>query len=132
MRQSRSDIKRIIDAATKDGTLGELFYYIVIDAGYNKQIPAAVNDFVPVVRVAPDPAISEHDAHLMLEIIRHYSPGMIMRLELTAIDILEDCGVQWFEFGAIDLVCESCGAVGWDSCCCRPNIWRVDNAPVYA
>lgn len=132
MMQSRKSQRKIIEAATKDGTIDTLYWYMVIDCGWNKQIPAAINDWVPVVKVAPDPAVTEHDAHLMLEIIRHYSPGMILRLELTARDILEDLDIRYFEFGDIDLVCPSCGAVGWESCICKPTLWRMEERMVAA
>jgi hypothetical protein len=123
--QSRTEQRKILAAAQADGTLDTLFWYMVIDALGNRTVPAAVNGWIPVVRVAPDPEESQHYAHLMLEVHKHYSPGILLRLELTAVDVLEEAGVRYFEWGTNDIVCPSCGAVGWESCSCQPTAWRV-------
>lgn len=122
MIQSRTQQRQILEAAKRDSSLDSLLWYMVSDVGGGKSVAAAVNEWVPVVRVGSDPAVTEHDAHLMLELAKHYAPKMLLRLELTAIDILEASGVTWFEFGSVDLVCPTCGAVGWESCCCKPNL----------
>lgn len=126
MIQTRTAQKRILDEAKQAGELDTLLWYMVADLGGGKTDALAVNGHVPVVRVSSDPAISEHDAHLMLELCRHYNPSQPMHLELTAIDILAASGVQWFEFGDVDLVCPTCGAVGWESCCCQPTLWTIE------
>lgn len=125
MIQTRTQQRAIIDTAKKDGTLGTLLYYMVADLGGGKTDALAVNGFLPVVKVAPDPAITEHDAHLMLELCRSHNPTMPMHIELTAVDVLEAAKVPYFEFGALDLVCPGCGAIN-DSCVCQPNVWRVE------
>lgn len=125
MRQTRKTQQRILDAAKADGTLDTLLFYMVSDIGGGSDIPAAVNETIPVVRVGPDPAVSAHWAHLMLEIAKHYSPKLLLRTEITAVDILDDAGVAWIEFGDVDLVCPGCAAVG-DSCVCVPNVWVVE------
>lgn len=130
--QSRTQQRKIIEAAMKDGTLDTLRWYMVIDAPGNRTVPAAVNEWVPVLRVAPDPEASQHVAHMMLELHRHYSPGLLLRLELTAVDLLDEAGVTYFEWGDVDLVCPECGAVGWESCICKPTLWRVEEEMVTA
>lgn len=125
MIQTRTDQRRIIAAAAADGTLHNLLWYLVSDIGGGKTKPASINEWIPVVRVAPDPAVTEHDAHLMLEICKHFAPSLLLHLEITAIDILDAAGVEWFEWGSEDVVCPWCAAVGYESCCCQPNIWRV-------
>ncbi|MCC6454474.1 MAG: hypothetical protein IT328_05985 [Caldilineaceae bacterium] len=126
MIQNRSQQRRIIEAAIQAGELHTLYWYPVSDRGGGRTEAVGVNEQIPVVRVAPDPEITQHDAHIMLELLKSKSPELLLHLELTAVDILEDGGFRYFEFGGSDLVCEWCGAVGWESCCCVPTLWRVE------
>lgn len=123
MIQSRTAQRRILEEAKRAGELDTLLWYMVADLGGGKTDALAVNGSVPVVKVAPDPGVTEHDAHLMLELCKVKS-NMPMHIELTAIDILQASGVPWVEFGEIDTVCEGCAAIG-DSCVCQPTLWRA-------
>ena len=125
MIQTRTQQRKIIETAMADGSLSTLLWYMVSDIGGGKTRSVAVYKWIPVVRVGPDPAVTEHDAHLMLELARHYAPTLLLRLEITAVDILNDAGVTWFEWGSEDVICPMCAGIGWDSCCCQPSLWVV-------
>lgn len=126
MIQNRTQQRRIIEAAIRAGELHTLFWYPVSDRGGGRTEAVGVNDQIPVVAVAPDPEITQHDAHIMLELFKSKSPELMLHLELTAVDILEDGRFRYFEFGHVDLVCPYCAAVGWESCICQPTLWRVE------
>ncbi|MCC6454172.1 MAG: hypothetical protein IT328_04465 [Caldilineaceae bacterium] len=126
MIQTRTQQRRIIEAATLDGSLDTLYWYPVSDRGGGRTEAVGVNEQIPIVRVAPDPEITQHDAHIMLELFKQKSPELLLHLELTAIDILEEGGFKYFEFGTSDLICPMCAAVGWESCICQPTLWRIE------
>lgn len=126
--QSKTAQRRIIEAAKADGSLDTLYWYIVIGLQGNRTIQLAVNGWVPVLPVAPDPEVSQHIAHLMLEIHKQRFPGSDLRIELTVIDVLVNAGIQWYEWGTEDVICPECAGIGWQSCICTPTLWRVDES----
>lgn len=67
----------------------------------------------------------------MLEVMKDKLDGELggrsVYLELTPFDVLLSSKVEFVEFGDLDMICEGCGAVGWDSCGCQMNVWNLHN-----
>lgn len=109
---TRTAQRRILEAATRDGSLHTLYWYV---CGRQRNVAYAVaapGAHVPVVAVGSDPEESRHWAHLLLEFVRSANPGLDVTLDLTAADLL--AGHAWYEFGSRadwDTVCEACGSV---------------------
>ncbi|GIW60768.1 MAG: hypothetical protein KatS3mg087_1834 [Patescibacteria group bacterium] len=127
--QSRTAQKRILEEAKKRGETGDLFWYIVVRRKGGKYVPGCFPPFrVPVVPVGDDPEESRHYAHLMLEIAKAGTPGLILNIELTSRDLLnENIPGRWYEWGdtpphvEYDFVCKFCGSVSKGPYCdlCR-------------
>lgn len=122
--QTKTEQRQIMHAAMRDGTLDSLRWYIMGKVPGLPDAPVAVNNVVLVLSAAPDPAEQEHYAHLLLELCRMMTPHIIMRLELTATDILAQSGVQWFDYAELDHVCPTCAGINND-CICTPTLWRI-------
>lgn len=108
--QTRTTQQRILTAAAADGTLPDLYWYIVSgDDAIALRAPDGTG-IVPVLPVAPDPETTRHWAHMMLELAQQYHPKRAMHLELTVRTALEQHGA-WHDWGSTDFVCPGCGAV---------------------
>jgi hypothetical protein len=108
--QTRTEQARILAAAAGNGTLPDLYWYIVSgDAAVALRTPDGCA-IVPVLPVAPEPEITRHWAHMMLELAQQYHPKRAMSLELTARDVLDAHGT-WHDWTQTDFVCPGCGAV---------------------
>lgn len=126
--QTKTWQNKILSAAAADQYAG-LFWYIEISAPGRRVFPAAhPGVHIPVVAVAPDPEQTRHWAHLLAELFKvNNPPGWEFAAQLTSLEALRETGCSWYRFGEIDIVCPSCGAVGWESCSCGPLIRRVDD-----
>lgn len=119
--QTRTWQRRILTAARADG-YADLYWYIEATAPGRQVFPAAwPGAHIPVVPVAPDPEISRHYAHLLAELFAaNNPPAVAFAPALTAAESLRDTGCAWYVWGSLDVVCECCAGVGWESCCCTP------------
>lgn len=115
--QSRTEQRRILAEAARRGELDSLYWYLIVKVPGRRETAGCYPPHrVPVVPVGPDPEESRHYAHLLLELARAGTPGAILRLELTARDVL-DASVpgRWYVWGeeppALDEICPFCGAV---------------------
>jgi hypothetical protein len=74
--------------------------------------------WVPVIQVGVDPALSRHEAELLLECLKMGNRGRLIdfALSLTSAEIVQAGGYQVYEWGDAcwDCVCALCGAV-WRS-----------------
>lgn len=125
-RQTRTFQKRIVEQAQRDGTLGDLFWYVVANRKGTASAVAAPNDLVPIIWIAPDPVESRHYAEMMLEIIRSYNRVLDLTLEIGVKSALHV--VKWYEFGAIadwDHICPACGGIN-NSCVCTLTLWSIN------
>lgn len=116
--QTRTWQNKVLDAARRDNYAG-LFWYIEACLPGRVHLSAAhPSVFVPVVRVAPDPEISRHWAHLLAELFRAGNPPTVSyEPALTHSEALER--VPWYEWGdmpVVDVVCRCCGCVEQVDC----------------
>lgn len=124
-RQTKTFQRRILEQSARDGTRGDLFWYVVAVRGGCSHAVAAPGRHVPLIWVGEDAESSLHYALIMLALFKDANPGMELLLELGTREAL--VGVLWYEFGDMatwDRVCPACGAIGL-SCVCKPNVWRV-------
>lgn len=124
---NRTLAKKIIHGAAAVDDLDKLLYFVEMT------LPVALRPspdvrtmaasypagWVPCVPLAPDPDAAKHYAHLLLELMQsaNRERGIILRTELTAPDILADCGIRWYIWGEpipaqVDAICPVCGQVG--------------------
>lgn len=113
--QSRTWQRRILAKAQRDG-YADLFWYVEATAPGLRVFPAAYpSRWVPVVPVAPDPAVSRRYADLLGEFFKLSNPPAITFVAaLTHVESLEGTGCAWYvwtEDVAIDAICADCGAV---------------------
>lgn len=141
--QTRTFRERVLRAATADGSLGDLWWFVEFDAplrltsanhhrlpGHLRPVTQAIAAdyparWIPCIPVAPDPLISQQYAEVLLELFRtnNRGRGLTFGLALTTHELLQD-GFRWYEWGntpplATDTICPHCGAVGEDPCPCR-------------
>lgn len=125
--QTKTWQRQIIAAAQRDGTLSTLYWFIEIalpvrrGGGY---CAVEHRGGIPVIPVAPDPAISEQYADLLRSLFEdaNRGVGVMFGLALTAIDVLDreyrKTGKTWYIYGesrtSIDSICPECGAV-WET-----------------
>jgi hypothetical protein len=117
MSINRTWQRKLLAEAARTGTLHTLYWYpVAVNGRQDKGIAVgAVEPSIPVVPVGRDPEESRHEAHLMIELLE--LPGAAFALELTTADLLNECGVPWFEWGSHDHICPGCGAIGNDCIC---------------
>lgn len=123
---NRTRARKIINGAAAVGDLHALFYFVEMTLPASLRPPSGAATmaasypagWVPVVPLAPDPDAARHYVHLMLELMAsaNRGRGIVLSVELTAPDILEDCGVRWYVWGEpipalVDAVCPVCGGV---------------------
>jgi hypothetical protein len=113
--QSRTFQRRILEEARRDN-YADLFWYVECSAAGRRVFPAAYpGRLVPVVPVAPDPALTEHWAHLLAELFKASNPALLCSPALTSVEALTTTGAAWYEFGEViclDAICYVCGTVG--------------------
>lgn len=117
--QSKKQQQGIIAAATKDGSLDTLYWFIEADtplrAGMlGRPVAVKVNGKVPVIPVVPCAQDSEADADLLRWLCEQNQRGNGYRfsIALTAADILESYNwAVWGEENVIDNICPECGQV---------------------
>lgn len=127
--QTRTEQRRILAAEQPNGWRDLVWFVTAKPTGQPAYAAAYPSTSIPVIAVAPDPEITRHWAHLLQELFRSAEPSWSFGVDLTNIRGLEQAGVKWYWWGELDQVCDGCGAVGWDSCCCVSNAWIVANAP---
>jgi hypothetical protein len=125
-RQTKTQQKQIIDAARKQGKLGDLFWFVnayipgrhFSDGKFRVQPAVFPKTFVPVIPLAPDEVVARHDADILCELFRfgNIGRGIEMVVELTDIHELRSGNWQWYEWGRTwDCVCVICGGVFADT-----------------
>lgn len=116
MAINRTQQRKILDAAQRDGTLHELYWYPVA-TNQRGEPPVAVGNppTIPVVPVGPDPETTRHWGHILVSLLE--SPGITFGLELSTAKLLDQCGTPWFVWGLHDHVCPGCAAIGGDCVC---------------
>lgn len=137
---NKSLCKRIIDAASAEGKLHELCYYV--DMWMPRElrprpdvdhVPASwPPGFVPYIPLHPDPVIANDYAHILVALMEssNQGRGLIFRSELIGIDQLEATDYQPYEWGEdlssriVDKICPNCGSiervfVGEAGTCCK-------------
>ena len=144
--------RRIIRGASAQGDLSGLLWFVEMTLPASLRPSPDVRTmaasypagWVPCVPLAPDPDAARHYAHLLLELIKagNAGRGITFRTELTAPDILDDCGISWYIWGEpipalVDAICPACGAVGRVAVgaaldCCRAVSPLGAGAGVYA
>lgn len=120
--QTRAEQRRILAAEQVNSWVGLYWFIAVTPPGEDTYAAAFPARAIPVVPVAPDPEITRHWAHVLQELFRSVAPGWALETRLTNAAGLERAGVVWYEWGTLDVVCDGCGAVGWESCCCVSNV----------
>ena len=117
MAINRTWQKRILAEAQASGRLHELYWYPVAQNGPRDKAVAVGGAVpsIPVVPVAPDPEISRHWAHLLLNMFA--IPGVEFAADLTTAEILDESGIPWFIWGLHDHICPGCGAINGDCIC---------------
>lgn len=124
--QTRTEQRRILAAEQATGWAGLVWFVAATPPGEDTYAAAFPARAIPVVPVGPDPEISRHWAHLLQELFRSAvgpdGAGWAFETRLTNGAGLERAGVVWYEWGTLDVVCETCGAVGWESCGCESNV----------
>ena len=149
---NRTLARKIIKGAAAQDDLAGLLYYVEMTLPTNLR-PASGGKtmaathppgWIPVVPLAPDPDAARHYAHLMLELMNsaNQGRGIILRTELTAPDILDNCGARWYIWGEpipalVDKICPVCGqvgrvAVGGRLACCLVDAPLGAGAGMYA
>lgn len=130
--QSRNFQRRVVEAATAQGKLGELFWYVEIEIGYRRHAPACwPGVWVPVMPVGADWEASSHVADVLAALFasQNAGRGLIFGVALTTEEALRESGAIWYVWGGedgpeVDRVCGECGAVqvvrpgGWARCEC--------------
>ena len=129
--QSRSFQRKVIDGATAQGKLGELFWYVEIEIWYRRHAPASWPGlWVPVVPVGEDWEASSHVADVLAQVFasQNQGRGLIFGVALTNGEALRESGAVWYTWGEdgplVDRVCRNCGEVhqmrpgGWAMCGC--------------
>lgn len=118
--QTKTLQKRILEAAKPEG-YADLFWFVEASAPGHVRFPGAYpGRLIPVVEVAPDPEVTRHWAHLLAVLFSSTNPPIyVFAPALTSTEALRETGCQWYRWGEIDVICEVCGAVGWDSCSCQ-------------
>lgn len=150
---NKSQRKRIIAAASADGTLHTLAYYIQM------RLPLALRPrpdaeylaatfppgFVPIVPLAPDPEIAADYAYILEQLMweANKQRGILFAYELTTFDLLEQAGHAYYTWGEeishrpIDWVCPICGQIeqvfagNKGQCCLRPPRRKAPPKPCY-
>lgn len=124
--------RQILAEASRDGTLDQLYWYVEIrlPLSWKDKIngllkPAShPHEWVPVIPVGDDPKAAEREALKLRDefAAANTGRGFSFSICLTAIDILESAGVQWYRLGETpwgedapapiwDDVCPTCGTV---------------------
>lgn len=137
--QSASFRRKILDAATRDGSLHELYWMIEFRAPV-RTLPPSIKPpgsimgsvvfaasfpgkWIPVIPVAPDPMASMEYAELLKGLLYAKNRTWVQEIgvALTNRDVMT--GYKWYEWGdrlpAGDEFCRTCGGVG-ECWCERP------------
>lgn len=122
--QTKTFQRQVITAATKDGTLATLYWFIEITLPMRRGGGFCAVEHrggLPVIPVAPDPMVSETYAELLRAMFEdaNRGDGLTFSLALTAEDVItKECqktGKSWYIYGesrtAFDSICPECGAV---------------------
>ena len=112
--QTRAEQDRYLAAATADGSLHQLYWYIVAgDSALAIPAPDRQTASVPVTPAGPDIETQRHWAHLMLAVAQSYHPAQSLRLELTTTTALAAVApaILWHTYGSEDHICPSCAAI---------------------
>lgn len=122
MPTSKAELRRILDRSLQQRTRGELYWYpVAIGDGRDRGV--ALSDAVPLIPVGwetydpLEPMTSQHEMHLLLELIRSVRPELALRAELTTLAVVQDLGLAYFVYGEHDHVCPGCGAINGDCIC---------------
>lgn len=114
----------VLAAAQRDGTLGELYWYVeaefpkrMLPPGIKRKQPAQwPHGFIPVIAAGPDPAVQREWAELLTAVFAsgNVGRGIAFRPALTNAALLAD--LRWYEYGEqpneeVDHVCAKCGQV---------------------
>lgn len=113
--QTKTLQRRVLEQAQRDG-YADLYWYIEATAPGLRIFPAAYpGRWIPVVPVAPDPAVSRRYADMLGEFFRlSNSPAVTFVAALTHLESLERTGCAWYLWDRdveIDAVCADCGCV---------------------
>lgn len=125
-RQTKKFQKRIVERAQAEGTLDNLFWYVVMSKGGYAYAVSAPKGMVPIVPMGSDPEESRHYADILCELFRTNNRGQDIAVEVGIRSELTQ--VQWYEFGEMaewDYVCPGCGAINGD-CVCKHVVRRID------
>lgn len=113
--QTRKQKERILAEAVKRGYIN---YYWFVRIRYKMQEFAGGHpgSFVPVIPVAPDPEVTRHYAHMLLELFKMSaaSARMELQVEITHKNNLEQAEIPWYEYGdnlCLDAICYNCAQV---------------------
>lgn len=116
--QTRTWQRKILEAARRDA-YADLYWYVEVMLPGRRSAPAVYPaQTIPVIAVAPEPEITRHYAHMLVELLRAHAgqpAGVEFVSQLIAGESLNDAGVRWYVYGDVvemDAICYACGAVG--------------------
>lgn len=110
--QSKTLQGKILSAARRDNYAG-LYWIVECEYAHQKFAPAVHHRrWIPAIPVAPDPEITRHWAHILVEMFALHNPPPV-HFETVIVVQEELSKFHWYELGdilPIDLVCLICGA----------------------
>ena len=114
----------VLSAAQRDGTLGDLRWYVeaefpkrLLRPGVKRCQPAQwPHGFIPTLPAGPDVEEQQAWAELLAALFESGNParGITFKATLTTVDLLE--GLRWYQYGEpitheVDHICAKCGQI---------------------
>jgi len=123
-QQTRTFQTNIIKQYQQCGQLEQLYYYVEIELPTTlratpkaRYMPATYPaGHIPVIPIAPNPAIARDWAHMLLELFKASNPNRNITFDIVVTDAKALTGWYYYEWGnectaLVDKACPNCGMI---------------------